>query len=167
MPGSRIKSVMTHLAAMLVGAAIAVAVSYWLVRRERLLSSEAASGVAFETYKAGFDDQAIFLLGEAAAEDRRYYEPWKLAGDICAHRGDDRIALAMYKKALEILDREGDPALPQEQETTRRLILGRIDAMEKEISQRSKAPQPTNASSPKPASRGERVLPSAHRTPMP
>lgn len=75
-----------------------------------------------DAYKAGDQVQAIFLLGEASALDYNFYLPWERLGKIYEARGEDRLALENYRKALQKLDRSGSPDSP----STEGVLLGSI-----------------------------------------
>jgi tetratricopeptide (TPR) repeat protein len=90
---------------------------------------------AGQSYDAGKEDEAIFLLGQASAEDSSYYEPWNLLAKIYLHKGNKGLALETYKRALEVFDREGDPALsPRGRSLAREIISKNIDTLQKQLS---------------------------------
>jgi tetratricopeptide (TPR) repeat protein len=136
----RIKVLLTHLAAAILGAFTFAVLFFWM--RSHISRDHAAMTcyVARQSYSAGKDDQAIFLLGQASAEDRSYYEPLNLLASIYWHKGNQELALETYKKALEIFDKEGDPLLPPRANVLARdLICKNIDALQKRIGK-----QPSN-----------------------
>jgi tetratricopeptide (TPR) repeat protein len=133
----RIKFLLTHLAAAVFGMA-AFAIVYFCIRSHisRDLAMMTCS-VAQQSYSAGKADEAIFLLGQASAEDQRYYEPLNLLANIYLHKGNQELALETFRKALEIFDREGDPLLPPRASVqARNLICKNIDALRKQLGER-------------------------------
>ncbi len=129
----RLTVILTHLAAAILGAVAFAILFFWIRHHFSRDIAEMGCYVARQSYSAGKEDEAIFLLGQARAEDRSYYEPLNLLAGIYLHRGNQKLALETYKKALEVLDREGgDPDLPPRANAfDRDIIVKHIDDLQK------------------------------------
>ena len=110
---SRTRALLTHLAAGVLGAIVGITFLYCLVVWVRHTWAEWAVVAADQEYNAGNEDEAIFLLSQIAAKDPDYYEPFMHLGRIYSKRGNEELALEMYKLALKVFGREKPPLLSE------------------------------------------------------
>jgi len=137
----RIRFLLTHLAAALLGAVACAILLFWLKHYVSHAVAMMGCYVARQSDSAGNQDEAIFLLGQASVEDRSYYEPLNLVADIYLKRGNQKLALETYKKALAVFDREGGDSdlSASENAFDRDLLVKKIVDLQKKLVQNGKA----------------------------
>jgi tetratricopeptide (TPR) repeat protein len=134
MVSPRIRLFLTHSAAVIFGAIVGVVLMIWLrVYVSRPLAA-ATCYLAMQANDAGKEDKAIIMLSQASVEDRDSYLPWELLAQIYLHQGKRDLALELYKKALDLLDRKRDSLLsPNAHSQERNLIQKKVDALQNQL----------------------------------
>jgi len=110
---SRYIVILTHLGVGIIGLIIGVATTYWLETKIWQAGALATYGIAIQADDAGRQDEAAILLSQATIEDPNNYAPLALLGDIYLHKGNQELALTLYKKALMVADRQSDVTHPE------------------------------------------------------
>jgi Tfp pilus assembly protein PilF len=100
MASRRIRTLLTHIAAAVLGALVGITPTQRVEAWFRHGRAEIAVVIADQAYNAGNEDKAILVLSQATAKDPCYYEPFNYLGRIYSHKGNQALALEMYQKAL-------------------------------------------------------------------
>lgn len=101
----RSRLLFSHFVTGAFGVIVGIAITYWVGIQIRQGGAIARSVAAMQSDEAGDYDKAIFLLSQAIFEDPRDCVPVSLLAKVYAHKGNQQLALATYKKALEVGDR--------------------------------------------------------------
>jgi tetratricopeptide (TPR) repeat protein len=127
MASSRTRLFLTHSAAVIFGAIVGVVLMIWLRAYVSRPLAAMTCYLAMQANDAGNEDKAIILLSQASVEDRDSYLPWELLAQIYLHQGKRELALELYKKALDLLNRKRDfLLLPTAHSQERNLIQRKL-----------------------------------------
>jgi len=130
---SRSKTILTHFASGVVGAIAGAALIHRLSVWTSHATAEVSVPVAYQALQAGNEDRAIVILSQATAEDPNYYVPFNLLGEIYLHRKNSALALEMYKRALEVFDRENVLSSKKVEQRERDSIRNNIDRLHDQL----------------------------------
>jgi tetratricopeptide (TPR) repeat protein len=135
MASPKIRLFLRELAVATVGAVVAMTTAHWVVSRAAYTWAWATLAVAGQYEKAGDSDRAIVLLSQATATDPSFFGSYELLGDIYSRKGNQRLALEMYEKALEVFDRERFLPSGKISQSEQQSIRSKIDALRKQVSE--------------------------------
>lgn len=127
------KTILRDLAVFSFGILFGITVMHLVFWRASQALAWASLASANEYQKENEDDRAVYVLAQATAIDPDFYGSYDLLGDIFAQKGNRQFALEMYKKALEVFDREKflPPGSISASEKTS--IRVKIDALQKRV----------------------------------
>jgi Tfp pilus assembly protein PilF len=108
MTSSRIWKVLTHLAAGILGAVLAVVIVHTFVAKLRHARAQITLVFADQYVQKGELERAILALAQATGEDPYFYAPYQALGELYAKAGHRDLAIEMYERALEVFDKEND-----------------------------------------------------------
>jgi tetratricopeptide (TPR) repeat protein len=131
MARSRTRLFLTHAAAVILGAIVGAGSIIWLRAYVSRPLAAMKCYLAMQANDAGNEDKAIIMLSQASVEDRDSYLPWELLAEIYLHQGKTEMALDLYRKALDLLNRKSDfLLLPTAHSQERDLIQRKIDEIQ-------------------------------------
>lgn len=135
MASLKIKLFLRELGVATIGAVAGITMAHWVVGRAAYTWAWAALAVAGQYQKAGDSDRAVFVLSQATATDPSFFGSYELLGDIYSRKGNQRFALEMYEKSLEVFDREQFLPPGKIGQSEQQSIRRKIDALKKELTQ--------------------------------
>ena len=134
MASARTRIVLTHAAAIIFGAIVGAVSIIWLRAYVSRPLAAMKCYLAMQANDAGNEDKAIIMLSQASVEDRDSYLPWELLAQIYLHQGKTDMALVLYRKALDLLNRKSDfLLLPTAHSQEKDLIQKKIDELQKQV----------------------------------
>jgi len=98
----RSRLLFSHFVTGVLGVIVGIAITYWVSMRTRQGGAISRSVAAMQSDEAGDYDRAIFLLSQAVFEAPHDCVPVSLLAKVYAHKGNQQLALATYRKALEV-----------------------------------------------------------------
>ncbi len=107
MGSTRARKFLKYSTAAIVGGALGSALTLWThIQFRHALSLWATLSAAQIIETTGDEDKATILLSQAVAEDNNPCPSYEVLGDIYSHKGNRKLGLELFKKALEVRDRD-------------------------------------------------------------
>ena len=101
----RAKVILKYSIVGIVGAALGSALTLWAyIEVQHALGTAATLAAAQIIGTTDDEDEAAMLLSQAVARDSSGCEPYEMLGTIFWHKGDRKLGLELFKRALEVRD---------------------------------------------------------------
>jgi tetratricopeptide (TPR) repeat protein len=132
------KTIGRELAVFTLGALLGIAAVHLVFQRAFQAVAWASLAAAHHYQKVNDEDRAILVLAQATGKDPDFYGTYKMLGDIFLKKGNPDLALAMYKRALIVYDREEFLPPGSISEGEKASIRAKIAALEKQMNGQNK-----------------------------